>query len=248
MCCHQGVEHPNPKEEKLSDENVTPADLAEQAAAKEQQPTHEPETEQTTEQAETTTNNGGEVDELRKQLARFEAENRKLKDENGDRRVKAKKAEEQAETIRKIAQALGFEPSDDDPEAQIKQAKHMAEQSAQERDKLQAELNRMREDAALRRLAEEHGAEPKLLAAFLRDSGDLPKWGDDAWDSKAAELVTSTLKAFPQIRAGGVPRTSGNAPSPTQNNDHVITAEELAEMTSDQIYKAAAQGKLKHLY
>lgn len=122
----------------------------------------------------------------------------------------------------------------------------MAEQSAQERDKLQAELNRMREDAALRRLAEKHGAEPKLLAAFLRDSGDLPQWGDDAWDSKAAELVASTLKAFPQIRAGGVPRTSGNAPSPTQNNDHVITAEELAEMTSDQIYKAASQGKLKH--
>lgn len=231
----------------MSDENVTPADLAEQAATKEQQPAHEPETEQHTEQPETTTNSG-EVDELRKQLARYEAENRKLKNENGDRRVKAKEAEQQAETIRKIAQALGFEPSDEDPEAQIKQAKHMAEQSAQERDKLQAELNRMREDAALRRLAEEHGAEPKLLAAFLRDSGDLPQWGDDAWDSKAAELVASTLKAFPQIRAGGVPRTSGNAPSPTQNNEHVITAEELAEMTSDQIYQAASQGKLKHLY
>ena len=241
----------------MSDENATPADLAQQAADKAQQAQHDTnqgdytQAGEALDEAQAQANEADEavdLDTLRKQLARYEAENRKLKDENGDRRVKAKQAEEQAETLKKLAQVLGFEPSDDDPEEQIKQAKQTAQEREAERDKLQAELDRMREDTTLRKLAKENGADPDMLVPYLRGAGDLPQWGTDEWDSKAAELVTNTLNTFPQMRNSTVSRTSGNTPSPTRNDNHRITAEELENMTSEEIYEAAKQGKIKHLY
>lgn len=63
-----------------------------------------------------------ELDTLRTKLEKLNAENRKLKDENGQRRVTAKEVEEKNEKLRKIAQLLGLEPDDDDPEALVKQA------------------------------------------------------------------------------------------------------------------------------
>ncbi|OFT81259.1 hypothetical protein [Corynebacterium sp. HMSC29G08] len=107
----------------MSDENTTPADLAQQAADKAQQAQHDTEQGNYTQAGEhlgeaqaNEADEAVDLDALRKQLARYEAENRKLKDENGDRRVKAKQAEEQAATLkRKLAQVLGFEPSDEDP-------------------------------------------------------------------------------------------------------------------------------------
>ena len=137
-----------------------------------------------------------------------------MKDENGDRRVKAKQAEKQAATLKKLAQVLGFEPSDKDTEEQIKQAKAAAQEREAERDKFQAELDRIREDNTLRKLAKENGAAPDKLVPYLRGVGDLPQWGSDEWDSKAGKLVTATLNSFPQFKAGGVaPRTSGT-PAP----------------------------------
>lgn len=242
----------------MADETPTPADLAQAAADKAQQAQHDTEqgnyaqagenlqqAENDLQQARDTTPS---MEELQKQLARYEAENRKLKDENGDRRVKAKQAEEQAATLKKLAQVLGFEPSDDDPEEQIKQAKQAAQEREAERDKLQAELNRMREDTTLRKLAKDNGADPDMLVPYLRGSGNLPEWGSDDWGGKAAQLVTDTLNSFPQLRAGNAPRTSGNTPSPTRNDDHLITAEELKNMSAEDIYAATKQGKLKHLF
>lgn len=241
----------------MLDENTTPADLAQQAADKAQQAQQDTEQGNYTQagerldEAQEKANQADEatdLDALRKQLARIEAENRKLKDENGDRRVKAKQAEEQAATLKKLAQVLGFEPSDEDPEEQVKQAKAAAQEREQERDQLQAELDRMREDNTLRKIAKENGADPDLLVPYLRGSGDLPKWGSDEWDSKAGELVTNTLNTFPQMRNSTVSRTSGNTPSPTRNDDHLITAEELKTMSAEDIYAATKQGKLKHLF
>ena len=87
-----------------------------------------------------------------------------------------------------------------------------------------------------------------MLVPYLRGAGDLPQWGTDEWDSKAAELVANTLNTFPQMRNSTVPRTSGNTPNPTRNDNHRITAEELETMSSEEIYEAAKQGKIKHLY
>lgn len=243
----------------MSDENTTPADLAQQAADKAQQAQQDTEQGNYTQagehldEAQAKANEADEatdLDALRKQLARYEAENRKLKDENGDRRVKAKQAQEEADArLKKVLQALGVEPSDNDPEEQIKQAKQAAQEREAERDKLQAELDRMREDNTLRKLAKENGADPDLLVPYLRGSGDLPTWGSDEWDSKAAELVTNTLKIFPQFKAGGTaPRTSGT-PAPTNNNDgQILTADDLDRLYTqgkfEEINKAVKEGRI----
>lgn len=226
----------------MADETPTPADLAQAAADKAQQAQHDTEQgdyaqagenlQQAEHDLQQARDNAPSMEELQKQLARYEAENRKLKDENGDRRVKAKQAEEQAATLKKLAQVLGFEPSDDDPEEQIKQAKQAAQEREAERDKLQAELNRMREDTTLRKLAKDNGADPDMLVPYLRGSGNLPGWGSDEWDSKAGELVTDTLNQFPQMRAGNAPRTSGNTPSPTRNDATRVTREDLKELAA----------------
>ena len=240
----------------MSDE-TTPADLAQQAADKAQQA--EQDTEQGNyaqagehlEEAQAKADQANrDSDELLKRIARLEADNRKLKDENGDRRIKAKQAEEQADTLKKLAQVLGFEPSDDDPEEQIKQARQAAQEREKERDTLQAELDQMREDNTLRKLAKENGADPDLLVPFLRGSGNLPKWGSDEWDSKAGELVTNTLNSFPQFKAGGTaPRTSGT-PAPTNNDDgQILTADDLnrlyAQGKFEEINKAVKEGRVR---
>ena len=240
----------------MSDE-TTPADLAQQATDKAQQAEQDTEQgnyaqagEHLDEAQEKADQANRDSDELLKRIARLEADNRKLKDENGDRRVKAKQAEQQADTLKKLAQVLGFEPSDDDPEEQIKQAKQAAQEREQERDTLQAELDQMREDNTLRKLAKENGADPDLLVPFLRGSGSLPKWGSDEWDSKAGELVTNTLNSFPQFKAGGTaPRTSGT-PAPTNNDDgQILTADDLnrlyAQGKFDVINKAVKEGRVR---
>lgn len=241
----------------MSDE-TTPADLAQQAADKAQQA--EQDTEQGNyaqagehlDEAQAKADQANrDSDELLKRIARLEADNRKLKDENGDRRIKAKQAEEQADTLKKLAQVLGFEPSDDDPEEQIKQARQAAQEREKERDTLQAELDQMREDNTLRKLAKENGADPDLLVPFLRGSGNLPKWGSDEWDSKAGELVTNTLNSFPQFKAGGTaPRTSGT-PAPTNNNEdgQILTADDLNRLyvqgKFEEINKAVKEGRVR---
>ena len=84
-------------------------------------------------------------DKLREYIAKLEADNRKLKDENGDRRVKAKEVQEQsAEFKKKVAQLFGFE-SDDDPETMLKKARQEAADNAQRSAELQAELDRLRD-------------------------------------------------------------------------------------------------------
>lgn len=203
-------------------------DTQEQSETPEQSQQAETTTEENTEQPEVDTG----VEELRKQLARMEAENRKLKDENGARRVKAKEAEQQAETLRKVAQALGLEPTDDDPEQQIKRAQETAKERETERDRLQAELDQLREETALRKLAKENGADPDLLVPYLRGTGQLPKWGNDEWSGKADELVTSILTTFPQMKRGSTPHTSGNTNGPTRNNPKEITRDDIKELAA----------------
>ena len=229
----------------MADETTTPADLAAQVTGKEQH--HTPNTEG--EHEAPANDEVVDVDALRAELNRYKMENRKLKDENGERRVKAKQAEEQAATLKKLSQVLGFEPSDSDPEEQLKQAQQVAQEREQERDQLQAELDRMRADSALHRLVKQQGGDPDLLVPYLRGSGNLPKWGSDEWDSKAGELVTNTLNSFPQFKAGGVaPRTSGT-PAPTNNDDgRILTADDLdrlyAQGKFEEINKAVEEGRI----
>lgn len=175
-----------------------------------------------------------DVEKLRETIARLEADNRKLKDENGERRVTAKKAKEQADTLRKVAQALGLESADDDPETQLKQAKEVADQRAKERDQLQAELDQLRADARLRSIADSKGADPDMLVPLLRGLGQVPAWGEDDWDGKAAQIVADTIERYPNVRTVQAPRSSGNAPTPTPTEQNV---------TREDLQRLAAEGK-----
>lgn len=98
-----------------------------------------------------------DVDTLRTKLEKGNAENRKLKDEIGQRRVTVKEVEEKNEKLRKVAQLLGLEPDDDDPEALVKRA----QQEAAERDELQSQLNPLQENDHLRGLAKKAGCSPR---------------------------------------------------------------------------------------
>lgn len=175
------------------------------------------------------------VDHLQEQIKRLEADNRKLKDENGERRVTAKKVDEQNAKLRKVAQLLGFESDDDDPEHLLEVAKKEAAERAKERDELQAKLNRLEEDSQLRKVVENAGGSPDIVVPYLRGSGDLPTWGEEGWQEKAAQLAQTTLERNPQLRANHAPRTSGNAPTPTKG--------EHDEPTREDYQRLAAEGK-----
>lgn len=187
-----------------------------------------------------------DVDKLRETIARLEADNRKLKDENGERRVAAKKATEQAETLRKVAQALGLEPSDDDPEVQLREAKQAADQRAKERDELQAELNRLRADARLRTLADKAGADADMLVPLLRGLGEVPEWGADDWDSKATQIIADTIERYPNVRGVQAPRSSGNAPTPTNSHEQKLTREDLQRLAAEGKFEEINQLAVKH--
>ncbi|MDY5785869.1 hypothetical protein, partial [Corynebacterium sp.] len=78
--------------------------LAEAQAQLDDARTAEPESPDTT----------ADYEALKQRLEKLDVENRKLKDENGARRVTAKEAQEQNEKLRKVAQLLGLEPDDSD--------------------------------------------------------------------------------------------------------------------------------------
>lgn len=179
-------------------------------------------------------------DKLREYIAKLEADNRKLKDENGDRRVKAKEVQEQsAEFKKKVAQLFGFE-SDDDPETMLKKARQEAADNAQRSAELQAELDRLREDAQLRQVVERAGGDQAFLVPFLRGQG-LPEWGSDEWESKVTGLVKDTMERYQDARAVKAPRSSGNAQTPPNNSNGekpVLGAEELKRLYDAGDYEA----------
>lgn len=189
-------------------------------------------------------------DKLREYIAKLEADNRKLKDENGDRRVKAKEVQEQsAEFKKKVAQLFGFE-SDDDPETMLKKARQEAADNAQRSAELQAELDRLREDAQLRQVVERAGGDQAFLMPFLRGH-DLPEWGSDEWESKVTGLVKDTMERYQDARAVKAPRSSGNAQTPPNNSNGekpVLGAEELKRLYDagdyEAINEAAREGRI----
>lgn len=248
-------------------ENPTPADLAQQAADKAEEAQHHADNGDYTQAGEALDaaqakadeyDKATDLDTVQKRLAEAQRdlekarnENRKLKDENGERRVKAKQAEEQqAAQLKKVLQVLGIEPEEDDPEQQIKAAQKVAEERARERDELQAELDRMRATDRLRTLTAKHGGDADKLVPYLRGTGELPQWGDDEWDSKVGQLITDTLTRYPEFGRSTHARTSGNQPNPTRNNDGpTLSVEDITRMTEageyEEVNKAVREGRVK---
>lgn len=176
-----------------------------------------------------------DAEKYKRELERLRADNRKLKNEAAERRVTAKQAQEQNEQLRKVAQALGLETQDDDPEVLLKTAREQAEENKREADKLRAELDRMRESDELRRIAREAGADPEVMVPFLVGSGTLPKWGEDDYTTQAVDLVKSALERHPAFGVHKVPQSSGQAPTPVKRDGE-------ARLSQDDIQRLVAQG------
>lgn len=183
-------------------------------------------------------NRDDDLAKYKRELDRLRSDNRKLKDEAAERRVTAKQAQEQNEQLRKVAQALGLETQDEDPEALLKTAREQAEENKREADKLRAELDRMRETDELRRIAREQGADPELVVPFLVGSGQLPKWGEDDYSDQTTELVKATLERHPAFSGHKVPHSSGQAPTPVKRDGE-------AKLTQEDIQRLVAQGDYK---
>lgn len=176
-----------------------------------------------------------DAEKYKREVERLRADNRKLKNEAAERRVTAKQAQEQNEQLRKVAQALGLETQDDDPEVLLKTAREQAEENKREADKLRAELDRMRESDELRRIAREAGADPEVMVPFLVGSGTLPKWGEDDYTTQAVEVVKSALERHPAFGVHKVPQSSGQAPTPVKRDGE-------ARLSQDDIQRLVAQG------
>lgn len=189
------------------------------------------EQQQPQQQQEPTPTNEGE-DKLRAQIARLEADNRKLKDENAGRRVTAKTVEEQNAKLRDVARVLGLANDEEDPEELLKAAKQEAAENAKERDALQAKLNRLEEGEQLRNVVERAGGDPRFLVPYLRGVG-LPEWGSDEWESKVTELVGETMERYDNARVRTAPRSSGNAPTPTGGGSDTVTREDLQRLAAN---------------
>lgn len=220
--------------ENTNNDGVTPETTGEQQQPEQQQ--------------EPTPANEGE-DKLRAQIARLEADNRKLKDENAGRRVTAKTVEEQNAKLRDVARVLGLANDEEDPEELLKAAKQEAAENAKERDALQAKLDRLEEGEQLRNVVERAGGDPRFLVPYLRGVG-LPEWGSDEWESKVTELVKHTMERFQDARATRAPRSSGNAPTPSGSNEEkpILGPEELQRLYAagdyDTITQAAQEGRI----
>lgn len=195
-------------------------------------------------------NDADKTESLLREVERLRADNRKLKDESAERRVTAKETQEQNEKLRKVAQALGLETEDEDPEALLKAAREQADEKQREADKLRAELNRMLEQDELRRIARENGADPEVIVPFLVGTGSLPQWGDDDYTDKAVQLVQGTMERHPAFSGTKVPRSSGQAPTPTKRNtDEKLTRDDIERLVARGDYaavnKAVAEGRVE---
>ncbi|MDO5032053.1 hypothetical protein [Corynebacterium sp.] len=154
-----------------------------------------------------------EIQSLHAELEKMRAENRKLKDESAERRVTAREAKEQAAKLRQVAQALGFEAADDDPEAMLKAAQ------------AEAQLDELGATDTLRTLARKTGANPNVLIPYLKGTGKLPKWGEDDFDDKAEKIIANTLTTLPMMRANMPAQSSGGTPTPTKQQGQITAAD-----------------------
>ena len=186
-----------------------------------------------------------------------------LRNEAAANRTKAKEHEaavaaaqaEKDDLINKIGKAFGFVKDEDDQQAD---ASALVEQVTAERDTLQQELRSLRQENALSKAlnsvqidGQPVQVDPTLTLAVIKGNGSLNDLdpGSDDYASQVEQIVSETVKAHPQLRAQVAPRSSGTAPTPTDNTDgKKLTADDLNRLSQegkwDEINKAAAEGRI----
>lgn len=188
------------------------------------------------------------VEDLRNEAAA----NRKRAKEH-EAAVAAAQAEKD-ELINKIGKAFGFVKDEDDQQAD---ASALVEQVTAERDTLQQELRSLRQENALSRAlnsvqvdGQPVQVDPTLTLEVVKGTGALDDLDptDDDYSAQVVEKVTAVVKERPQLRAQAAPRSSGNAPTPTNNSDSKLTQDDLARLYAegkwDEINKAVSEGRI----
>lgn len=178
----------------------------------------------------------------------------KLRKEAAQYRTKAKEIEEakaaELDAFKQdMAKTLGLVEDTQDPKALLDAATQREQEAAAERDKLAQELNQFRQQNAITAAAPE-GVDTDLLNAVLSANKALDQLDPTADDyaQQVNAAVNAVIEKHPSLRTQAVPHASGVDPTNTNTGAQKrITEEDLATMSSTEIYEAQKAGKLNHL-
>ena len=218
----------------MSDENTT--EQQEQATAGEVQEAPQAPEEQPAPASQEDAGEDKRIKKLNEEAARYRTERNEARDQIADLSGKYD------QLIRGLATLTGQEPEQASPEDAIAAA-------IAERDAARQELRTMRVTSDVNTAINQAGVDPTLTLAVLKADGTLDQLDPTADDyaSQVEAAVSAVAEANPRLRTQVVPKSSGQAPTPTDSGAHRVSREELATMSPADVHRLAAEGKLDHL-
>ena len=217
----------------MSEENTT--EQQEQATAGEVQETPQAPVEQPTPASQEDAEDK-RIKKLNEEAARYRTERNEARDQIADLTGKYD------QLLKGLATLTGQESEQADPEDAIAAA-------IAERDAARQELRIMRVTSDVNTAINKAGVDPTLTLAVLKADGTLDQLDPTADDyaSQVEAAVSAVAEANPRLRTQVVPKSSGQAPTPTDSGTHRVSREELANMAPADVHRLAAEGKLDHL-
>lgn len=176
------------------------------------------------------------IKKLNEEAARYRTERNEARDQIADLNGKYD------QLLKGLASLTGQEPEQANPEDAIAAA-------IAERDAARQELRTMRVTSDVNTAINKAGVDPTLTLAVLKADGTLDQFDPTADDyaSQVEAAVSAVAEANPRLRTQVVPKSSGQAPTPTDSGTHRVSREELANMSPADVHRLAAEGKLDHL-
>lgn len=130
-----------------------------------------------------------------------------------------------------------------DPDEAIAAATKRAEQA-------EAKARALEVTSDLRDKASEAGLNSRLLVPLLKGEGKLDNLDPEADDytSQVEAVIAEAQETYPELKAQVAPRSSGQAPTPTDNSDNKLSPDDLARLYAegkwDEINKAVSEGRI----
>jgi len=192
-----------------------------------------------------------DVETLRAQLAHANSELEKVRKEAGGYRIAAKG--QLAVAARRISGLLGTPIADDqDPPDinglidQLDPSKHAA--AIKQKD---TEIRSLKLRATLSENFHRLGMKPGLARAALLDAGRMEKLSAavdaDDFDERVETTLEELAENMPEVRGSGSAPIRTSAPFRPPQNDTMLTQEELAALSPEQVTEALRSGKLDRI-